>query len=394
MSPHSIPPAAGNRLSFESLIAPLCIDEFEAEVRGVHAWRQAGQADRFENLLSWPTLNQLIRDQRPTSPRFRVMKAGRAVPESTYHRVVETGRGPLRMLDPARLLAHARAGATLVWDAIDQAHQPIRTAKQAIERALGGFAFVNMYASWGDTGGLDDHWDDHDVFVLQVLGRKNWQIEAPTQKWPLAHTTGLEPPEKFEHDWTLSSGDVLYLPRGWWHRVAPVGEPSLHLTVGLLRPTNADFLQWLIDRGTKSDLLRQDFPSPTDGAAAHADALRRLMSDMITTSSLDGFARYQDDSHYLDPLPTLQAAGDTDLTSSDAGADAILLSTRARVCDGADGVVLDVAGYEFSAPRDADSALRALVDGAAVPLDELRAVVPGGLISELVAAGIIALVTN
>jgi hypothetical protein len=32
--------------------------------------------------------------------------------------------------------------------------------KREIERALGTFAFVNLYASWGNASGTNDHWDD------------------------------------------------------------------------------------------------------------------------------------------------------------------------------------------------------------------------------------------
>jgi hypothetical protein len=41
---------------------------------------------------------------------FRLMRDGARLPEETYQRNVPTLRGPLRQLDPARLLAELRQG--------------------------------------------------------------------------------------------------------------------------------------------------------------------------------------------------------------------------------------------------------------------------------------------
>src|SRR5436190_2055873 len=271
--------AVAEQFTFASVVEPVSVERFMNDYRGKGQFIQHGPPDRFDWLLSWRSLNALIRDQRPAAPRFRLMNAGNSLPEGTYHRTVQTLRGPLRQLDPARLLAELRSGATLVWDAIDQGHPPIRTAKQVFERALHAFAFINMYASWGTLAGVGDHWDDHEVFVLQLTGSKNWRVHPPTRKWPMPDDLGTEPPARYAHDLTLKAGSVLYLPRGWWHQVTPLNEPSLHLTIGILRPTNADFLGWLLNMAKESDLVRQDFPFPMDDDArtAHAAALRSVL---------------------------------------------------------------------------------------------------------------------
>jgi ribosomal protein L16 Arg81 hydroxylase len=376
--------------TFSSLIEPLSAREFERGFAGRREWFRRGRAERFDGLLSWRTLNELIRDQRPSGPRFRLMKAASVVPEAAYHRTVQTLRGPLRMIDPAGLLAEVRDGATLVWDAIDQAHPPIRAAKQEVERALRAFVFVNMYASWGGVGGLGGHWDDHDVFVIQLIGRKNWRVQPPARSCPLPEDAGLEPPTRYANDWTLDPGSVLYLPRGWWHRVTPVGEPSLHLTIGVLRPTNADFLRWLVEQVTESDLVRQDFPFPMDEQArvAHAAALRSVLGEWLRPSAIELYERMQDETHYLDPRPTLQAADGT--RAWDPDSEVLLLSTRADLRRRDGDVALVVAGEEWRAPGEAEPSLRSLVDGRPVRVDVLLRHVPDSFLSGLVTAGIVA----
>jgi len=380
--------------TFASIVEPLGVEAFGRDYQGKREWIHQGRPDRFEWLLSWQSLNALIRDQRPTSPRFRLMKAGRPLPEAVYHRMVETPRGPLRQLDTSRLLAQLRGGATLVWDAIDQGHPPIRAAKHALERALRAFVFVNMYASWGVLGGVGDHWDDHDVFVLQVIGRKKWRVHPATRKWPMpGEDFDDQPPVHYAHEWMLEAGGVLYLPRGWWHQVTPVNEPSLHLTIGVLRPTNADFLSWLVNRATRSDLVRQDFPFAMDDDACttYAAALRAVLEQWLSPAGIAQYEREQDAAHYLDPRPTLQAVHEASAESWDPGSEAILLSTRARIDDRGDDVALMVAGTEWRAPKEAAPLLYALVSGQPIRIGTLLERLPGPLVSELLTAGIIAL---
>lgn len=384
---------AEERLTFDALIAPIDRQTFEREYQGSREWVHHGDPDRFDWMLSWTTLNTLIRDQRPAGPRFRLMRNGARLPEETYQRNVPTLRGPLRQLDPARLLAELRRGATLVWDAIDQCHPPARAMKHEVERALGTFAFVNLYASWGNASGTNDHWDDHDIFVLQLIGRKSWQVHPATRPWPLPDDDPGTSPTTYAHDVTLVPGSVLYLPRGWWHLATPVDEPSLHLTIGVLRPTNADFLAWLLDMARESELVRRDFPLTLDGdaRAAHAAALRAVLDEWLHAENLELFTTMHDTTHYLDPRPTLQAVGDRRPETWDPDSSACLLSTRARVEERGTDVVLVVVGREFSASTRATPVLRALVDGRSLRLGAVLEHLPSSVVAELVELGILAI---
>lgn len=380
------------RFTFDALVSPIGRDTFAAAFQGRRMWIHNGDPDRFDSLLSWHILNALIRDQRPAGPRFRLMKDGARLPEEAYHRTVHTLRGPLRQVDPARLLAELRGNATLVWDAIDQCHPPVRAMKQEVERALGAFAFVNVYASWGNASGTNDHWDDHDIFVLQLIGRKCWRVHPATRPWPLPDDRAV-PPATYLQELMLTPGSVLYLPRGWWHLVTPVDEPSLHLTIGMLRPTNADLLGWILNLARESELVRQDLPlvMDDDARAAHAAALRSVLDEWLQPENIALFSQMQDATHYLDPLPSLQVVGDPRPETWDPGSYACLLSTRARLEERRTDVLLVAAGREFSAPKEAGPPLRALVNGRRVPLRTLLQHVPSGLVASIVEASILAI---
>jgi ribosomal protein L16 Arg81 hydroxylase len=125
-------------------------------------------------------------------------------------------------------------------------------ARQLTEtvRQFAGFpSRSNAYLSFGGEGSFGAHWDTHDVFVLQLVGRKHWRVSPPTFPLPLpahpSHGSGQTAPSLSAIDTLLEAGDLLYLPRGWWHDVTPLPEPSLHLSVGVYVPSVYDALTWL-----------------------------------------------------------------------------------------------------------------------------------------------------
>jgi 50S ribosomal protein L16 3-hydroxylase len=67
-------------------------------------------------------------------------------------------------------------------------------------------------------GGVGPHFDSYDVFLLQGLGKRRWQISAQKDRTlvagaPLKILQNFSP----EQEWVLESGDMLYLPPHWAH---------------------------------------------------------------------------------------------------------------------------------------------------------------------------------
>jgi hypothetical protein len=121
---------------------------------------------------------------------------------------------------------------------------------RGLEAWLGCPVQANAYATPASSRGFGLHHDTHDVFVLQVSGRKRWRLYAPLhelplkdQRWPADAADAGEPVA----DLTLEAGDTLYLPRGWPHEAAATDADSLHLTVGVHPPTRMDALRAALD---------------------------------------------------------------------------------------------------------------------------------------------------
>ena len=86
---------------------------------------------------------------------------------------------------------------------------------------LGHAVQINAYLSPAAAKGLELHFDFHDVFVLQLDGRKRWRVWEPLDRTRQPVRTGPRMPmPTFDElgepalDLTLAAGDCLYLPAG------------------------------------------------------------------------------------------------------------------------------------------------------------------------------------
>jgi ribosomal protein L16 Arg81 hydroxylase len=179
---------------------------------------------------------------------------------------------------------------------VDELSEPIEELAKNLELFFRERVQVNLYAGWQTSRGFDLHWDDHDVFILQVAGRKRWSVCGQTRPYPLVNdVVKAQKPERAPlWEETLEDGDLLYIPRGWWHVAVPLAEPTLHLTVGVHNRTGLDLLRWLSERLRASETFRRDLPrvAPASERAAHAARLREVLLAAWDDSLLEKF--YED----------------------------------------------------------------------------------------------------
>ncbi|MCW2665760.1 MAG: Cupin 4 family protein, partial [Frankiales bacterium] len=153
-------------------------------------------------------------------------------------------------------------------------HPPVGRFCRALAAELGHPTQCNAYVTpGGDAQGFDYHHDTHDVFVLQVSGRKRWVVHEPVLALPLPSQArsgsdlvreGAAPLLDIE----LEAGDCLYLPRGYVHAALTTDEHSVHLTVGVLSTTWYDVLSDAITLAAQELEFRDALPvQPAEGLA-------------------------------------------------------------------------------------------------------------------------------
>lgn len=354
------------------------------------------------SLFSYDTLNDLIATHRMEPPRMRLATDGETLPVHRYAEPVTTRRATVwRRTRPAELHQRLAEGASLVVDAVDELYGPVADLAAALEQHLRTRVQVNAYASWTPTEGFGTHWDDHDVIVVQITGSKRWRLFGPTREKPLHRDVAAPepPPEAPVAELVLAPGDVLYLPRGWWHAVsADQGEASLHLTCGITPHTGADLITFAADLLRTSTTVRADLRlhATAGDQTGYLATLRKELDALLQDPRLlDTYAAARDaeDTGRLRPcLPYL--------TSVPAEPQLLVRLTTARArttrvtVDGENLVRLSAAGTEIDLDPAAAPLLAALLKTATswkrlgdlaaegcLPLDDVALV-----LTELVAA--------
>ena len=110
---------------------------------------------------------------------------------------------------------------TFILNGVQAANDCLRSLHHSLWAALCLDTQINAYLSAPAAQGLNIHSDPHDVFVLQVEGKKHWHI--------------LEGEALSMQSFTLSPGDILYMPAGLLHFAESLDMSSLHITIGVRR---------------------------------------------------------------------------------------------------------------------------------------------------------------
>ncbi|MDT0458740.1 cupin domain-containing protein [Streptomyces sp. DSM 41527] len=372
--------------------------DFPAEAFGrtYRLWSRVGD---FSDLFTWDDLNQIIARHRLEPPRLRLFNDGSQIPQHCYaHPVVSKRHTVWHRIEPANLHHQLKDGASLVLDAVDALHPGVEDLVSALERHFRTDVQVNLYASWTPKEGFGVHWDDHDVVVVQLEGAKRWKLYGATRIDPLrVDTEAPEPPTGAPvAEVVLQAGDMLYLPRGWWHAVAATEGRSLHLTCGLKPATGADLLSWLSDQLRVSDTVRANLPyfASPDERTTYLQALRKEFADALHEGVIEEFINARGSADPGRPMPSLPFV---DGIPADGSLCVRLTAAGAWYGVDEDGhVVFSAGGQEWTFSSPVLAVIKLLLAGSTATLGELSVSsgLPVGhvaaLISELVEAGVAA----
>ncbi|MFP5064781.1 JmjC domain-containing protein [Acinetobacter pittii] len=208
----------------------------------------------FKNIIQshsicWDNINEILARCDANSNEFRVSFSDGNVPKNKY---IDTffNVGVLHnKLNKKAIYDYLQKGATIVANNIFD--EPVfNDFAREIAQYTNRQTLTSTYIAFGDKDSYRAHWDTRDVFALQIIGRKRWVIYKPSFNEPLYFHQSkdfedLYPcPDEVYMDVILEPGDILYIPRGWWHNPSPLGEPTVHLAIGTFPAFNLDYLKW------------------------------------------------------------------------------------------------------------------------------------------------------
>ena len=352
----------------------------------------AGSLPRgFDDLFSNDAVDELISRRGLRAPFLRVAKNGTTLGDRAFTDGGGVGAAIADQASDDKLLALFADGATIVLQGLHRTWDPVLTFSQDLAADLGHPVQVNAYVTPAQNTGFSDHYDVHDVFVLQVAGEKRWRIRPPVHRSPLRdqpwtdRRNAVEAAAQAEPliEATLRPGDCLYLPRGYLHAATALGDVSTHLTIGVHPWTRRNLADELVsaavvkaseDETVRTSLtLGADLGQPgdwEDDLETVRDALVRALLDISAsdlTGALTARSRRAQRAAPIAPVATVRAAArlsDDDHLVLRAHLDARLVQTpqgtavRSRVGD--------VAVAEDEAP-----VVRRLLDDGRIPVAEL-----------------------
>lgn len=218
-------------------------------------------------LLTPTKLLDLIMRRALTFPQLRLVDAGQDVHPGRYLKGLPDRRGASVSVPDMRKLGRLlRSGCTLVLDTVDFFDPTLEAACRAFQWWSRELVQVNAYLTTQQAAGFDLHWDDHDVIIVQLAGQKSWQVRGLSRNAPMFRDAALnlDPSEDIIWSGTMNPGDVIHIPRGYWHaatrtdRGADDDGFSLHATFGFVKRTGVNWLAWLADRCREQELFRTD----------------------------------------------------------------------------------------------------------------------------------------
>ena len=293
------------------LIEPLGVNEF---LRDYYEKKPLLSPDNkcrnFGDLISLEKLDHLLATSE--LPPASIDMARSKPPISKANFTFKSGN-----IDRGAVVRHYQSGATIIFPQINLAIDELANFCRNLEFELSCKVQTNVYLTPRNSQGFKTHYDDHDVFIMQIHGKKNWNLYQQAVEKPFRG----EPFDSSEHEagklnlnFTMEPGDCLYIPRGYMHDATNVGsEPSLHITVGLLVKKWADLmLEVLSEVALNNSEFRESLPvgfakKDFDMSNARTD-FRKLVETFANEADFDNVFNMFKQEYYRTRKPNLKGA--------------------------------------------------------------------------------------
>ena len=258
----------------------------------------------FADLLDADAVDQLVSQRGLRTPFLRVAKNGTTLADKMFTGPGGVGASIADQVSDDKLVRLFADGSTLVLQALHRVWPPIIQFCQQLSAELGHPVQANAYVTPPQNQGFSDHYDVHDVFVLQIEGEKRWQIHEPVLEAPLRDQPWTDRKAAVDRrareapliEAVLRPGDCLYLPRGFLHAATALGGVSIHLTIGVHPWTRYALAEQLVGQAlwtlAADPSIRQSLPLGLDlsepaSVRGDAELIARRLADALERAGAD-----------------------------------------------------------------------------------------------------------
>lgn len=355
-------------MNFADFISPYDEQRFFAEhfdKAPLHVPASSPAKSRSD-LIDWDRFLDLL-DIVPQwqSGQFKMIMDSRPVAAEHYSATREAAAGPMARVDRALVEAMMALGASAVANGIEDVSSAVRRCCTMLGQRFAAKAGANIYASQAGVQAFASHCDPHEVFAVQCEGRKLWRIyggraDHPVQATLLSDQAAIERAKgPLIMEVLLEAGDLLYLPRGFYHDAVAQGGRSLHLTFAVQPLHGIGLLDMLRDLAIERPEMRRYLAPAYDGPAlaAQLEAIAREIALLLRSPAM------------IEDIAVRQRTMVAPATAPDTATPVMLVRTKmpCAVDQPLEGSSLIVGGRKLAAGLLSDTARWAFTQAAFTP---------------------------
>lgn len=234
-------------MTFDEFVAPVGEARFLAEAWGrqpVHL--KAAPGTPRAGGFGWARMNELFAIAPHWTPgNLRLILNSRPIDTAFYMDEVQTQDGPAMRADPAKVDLFLGMGASLVANDAQAIAPEIGAITDMLAARFTAVAGANIYCSFDGIQAFGTHYDTHEVFALQCEGEKVWRLYRNRAANAADHPpSGPEGQARIDAargplaaEITTRPGDLLYIPRGFYHDALARQGASMHITFAVAPAT-------------------------------------------------------------------------------------------------------------------------------------------------------------
>lgn len=251
----------GKQISISELIAPISIEDFFKvywEQQHLHLQKPT---NAYEGLFGLADIDELLSKQNLKPEGIKLVKDGEQILNSLWTKTTKLLDGTQNVIVvPDLILKHYYEGATIIISFADTMIPALGAINRCIEQEFGIKSQANIYITPPNAQGFTQHYDTHDIFLLQIKGPKIWRMYDTGEGLPTSADKFKNEPTLIE-EITINTGDILYMPRGVVHEAFSSEASTIHVNFSLSPRYGFHLIEEIAKIAEKEDVFfRQVIP--------------------------------------------------------------------------------------------------------------------------------------
>jgi ribosomal protein L16 Arg81 hydroxylase len=367
-----------------SLLYPVSENDFFAnyfEKKSLHITRK--NPSYFDSILKLVDIDALIASNRLDFPMINMIKKDGHKALAPW--ISRTNYDQKLPIDKDEVYQQISNGQTLTVNTIHRFIPKLHNYLFELGARWGVSFAANAYITPSGNQGFDWHYDNHDVFILQMNGTKSWDLEKNEPFLPdenYKSTSPIKTNIKEYETIILKEGDTLYIPRGLYHRAIAENESSVHLTIGFSGTKNYQIFEQLLQESYRKKEFRQSILSK-DIKSFDYESILNLAEEFVLDYFKKKKQNIKKDKQSIEYKVESKIANDYNRLSSILKINSLNPKTLIQLntfCTpkfylNGDFVIVNSGNKEWQYPKFMEETLKSILSGKPIKIEDIEGII-------------------